>query len=101
MNKSVVTNIRAYVSYFRDQVQSIYDHCPKTMDGDLHSRILYMAVLDAISRSVFPKEENRERIVQFVSWFCSWTECDRISLPHLYKLVGTKTEEQFQPLRNL
>jgi hypothetical protein len=101
MNKSVVNNIQAYISYFGDQVQSIYDHCPKTMDGDLHSRILYMALLDAISRSVFPKEENRERIVQFVSSFCGWTECERISLPHLYKLVGKKTEEQFQPLRNL
>lgn len=71
------------------------------MDGDLHSRILYMALLDAISRSVFDKEENRERIVQFVSGFCGWPECDRVSLPHLYKLVGEKAEIQFASLRDL
>ncbi len=58
MNKLVENNIRVYISYFQDQVQSIDSHCPKTMDGDLHSRILYMALLDAISRSVFAREEN-------------------------------------------
>ena len=101
MNRSVENNIRAYISYFQDQVQSIDNHCPKTKDGDLHSRILYMALLDAISRSVFAREENRERIVHFVSGFCGWPECNRVSLPHLYKLVGEKTETQIVSLRDL
>lgn len=101
MNKSVENNIRAYISYFQDQVKSIDKHCPKSMDGDLHGRILYMALLDAISRSVFAKRKNRERIVQFVSGFCDWPECNRVSLPHLYKLVGEKTETQLVSLRDL
>jgi len=101
MNRSVENNIRAYISYFQDQVQSIDNHCPKTKDGDLHSRILYMALLDAISRSVFAREENRERIVHFVSGFCGWPECNRVSLPYLYKLVWEKTETQIVSLRDL
>lgn len=100
MNKSIENNIRDYVSYFRDQVQSIDDHCPETMDGDLHSRILYMALLDAISRTVLAQEGNKERIIQFVSGFCDWPECNRVSLPHLCRLVGKRVDAQFASLRD-
>ena len=101
MNKSVENNIQTYIAYFQDQVQSIDNYCPKSTDGDRYSRILYVALLDAISRSVFAREVNRERIVQFVSGFCGWPECNRVSLPHLYKLVGEKTETQLVSLRDL
>ena len=60
------------------------------VEGELHCRILYMALLDAISRAVFSQEPNRDRFVNFVPEFCAWAECNRLSLSHLYKLVGKK-----------
>ncbi len=100
MNKKTERNILDYIRYFRNQVHLIDDHCPKTVDGELHSRILYMALLDAISHTVSFKGTNRDRIVYFVSKFCDWADCNRVSLPHLYKLVGEKLEPQFAPLRD-
>lgn len=100
MSQSIEKNILDYIRYFRDQVQLIDSHCPKTMDGDLHGRILYMALLDAISHTVFAQEKNRERFVHFISEFCSWQECSRVSLSHLNKLVGKKLEPQLDPLRD-
>lgn len=100
MNKKTERNIQDYIRYFRDQVILIDDHCPKTVAGELHCRILYMALLDAISRTVFSQEPNRDRFVNFVSEFCGWVECNRVSLSHLYKLVGKKLEPQIAPLRD-
>lgn len=100
MERDLVNNISRYISYFRRQVQFTNDHCPNTIDGELHSRILYMAILDAISRSVFFQEKNRDRVVKFISEFCDWPENNRISLSHLSKLVTSKTNPQLARLRN-
>jgi len=100
MSKLLEENITLFINYFREQVQLIEGHCPKTRDGDLHSRILYTAVLDAISRSIFVQQSNRERTVGFIKNFCDWPECERISLPHLYQLVRTKIEPELADLRN-
>ena len=99
MNEKTERNILDYIQYFRDQVHLIDDHCPKTVDGELHSRILYMALLDAISHTLNPQAKNRDRVVNFVSKFCDWAECNRVSLPHLYKLVGRNLDPQIAPLR--
>jgi hypothetical protein len=100
MSKTIEDNITDYITYFRSQLQLIEDHCPNSRDGDLHKRILFSAILDAISRTVFIKEKNRDRIVKFVNVFCDWSECNRVSLSHLYRLVSNKSEQDLIPLRN-
>lgn len=100
MSRTIDSNINDYVTYFQHQVQLVEDHCPKSYDGDLHRRILYIAILDAISRTVFTNERNRDRFVQFIGNFCDWPECNRVSLPHLYQLVRNKHEPEFAPLRD-
>src|SRR5687767_4657813 len=100
MSKFVEENIELYISYFRKQVKFVESHCPKSRDGDLHSRILYSAILDAISRPIFVHQSNRERIVGLIKNFSDWPECDRISLPHLYQLLSTKTEPELVDLRD-
>lgn len=99
MNEKIERNILDYIRYFRDQVHIIDNHCPKTMGGELHSRILYMALLDAISHTVSPQEKNRDRFINFVSEYCGWADCNRVSTSHLYKLVGEKLQPQIAPLR--
>jgi len=100
MSRSVEENIKLYVSYFREQVQLVEDHCPKSREGDIHSRILYSAILDAMSKSVSVQNSNRERVVDLLRKFCNWSDCDRISLSHLYQLVRTKTESELTQLRD-
>jgi hypothetical protein len=100
MSKSVEENITFYINHFREQVQLVENHCPKSRDGDLHSRILYVAILDTISRPIFFQPSNRERVVGFIKKFCDWPESDRVSLSHLYQLVSTKIEPELAELRN-
>lgn len=95
MNKDIKENISAYISYFRRQVQSISDHCQNATDGELHSRILYVTLLDAIASPVTtPKTKNQEKFISFVSKFCDWPDCIRISLPHLSGLIDAKTDPE-------
>jgi hypothetical protein len=70
------------------------------MEGHLHRKILYSAFLDAISGTVFNKQTHRERFKRFVTEFCDWPDCHRVSLPHLLRLVGNKSEPEFAPLRD-
>lgn len=100
MSVSIEDNIILYIDYFRKHVQLVEDHCPKSRDGDLHSRILYSAILDAISTPLFSQRTNRERMVSLINRFCDWPESERVSLSHLSKLVRTKTESVIQDLRN-
>jgi hypothetical protein len=100
MSRLVEDNITLYINYFTEQVQLVEDHCPKSRDGDLHRRILYSAILDAISRPVCVQQSNRERIVGLINKFCDWPECDRVSLSHLSQLVRTKIEPELSELRN-
>jgi hypothetical protein len=100
MNKTIENNITDYISYFRRQLKLVGDYGSNTQDGELHSRILHITILDAISRVVFTKETNRDRIVKFVGDFCDWPESNRVSLSHLYKLVINKKENEYSPLRN-
>jgi hypothetical protein len=100
MNKLIESNIAQYITYFRDQVSLVEDHCPKSRDGDLHSRILYIAILDAISKLVFEEKTNRDRMVKFISDFCDWPDCNRVSLTHLSQLVKNSSEPELVLLKD-
>lgn len=100
MSISIEDNITLFIGYFREQLKLVEDNCPKSQEGDLHGRILYTAILDAISRPIFIQQSNRERIVGLVKDFCDWPESSRVSLPHLSQLVRTKTESEIVELRN-
>jgi hypothetical protein len=101
MSEAAQRHIADYIAYFRDQIGSVAAHCPDSSEGSLHSRILYTAILDAISRTVSGQVQNRKRLVHFVEHFCDWPEWNRVSLPHLHRLVADKPEPELAPLRAL
>jgi len=104
MRKLTDGNITTYITYFRDQLNLVEAHCPDTEDGHLHSKILYTAILDAISGTVFNNLAHNpshcERFTRFVTEYCDWPDCQRVSLPHLLRLVRNKSEPEFAPLRD-
>jgi hypothetical protein len=101
MSQVIERHIAHYITYFRDHIESVAAHWEDSKEGGLHSRILYVAILDATSRTVFGQEPNRERLVHFVERFCDWPECNRISLSHLHRLVVNKLDPELAPLRAL
>lgn len=83
-----------YVGYFRDRIDEI-SKLGGVLDGPGYfsrlefQRILYMTVLDALSKAVFPAESsNRRRMVDFFVQFSRWgPDARRVSLPHLRRLL--------------
>jgi len=67
--------------------------------SNLYKKILYVAILDSMSRTVFPTKGNRERFVRFLRFFSGWKEGDHVSLPHLVQLLAKAPDPNFQKLR--
>jgi len=66
----------------------------------LHKKLIYSALFDSISKCIFPKKNNKDRIISFLVEFSDWDDHDRVSLPHLYRLLKKNPEPSFTPLRH-
>lgn len=77
-------NIRQYYEYFKQELEKV------DSDGEcLHSRILLVTMIDALSRAAHPHlaKKNHDRIVKFIENCVQWCDRDRVSLPQImYRL---------------
>jgi hypothetical protein len=92
-------NIGRFLGFFEKKLDVI-----KKSEFDestqLFKKILYLGLIDALSKSVtLPKTGNRERITSFLKYFSCWDSQERISLPHLVRLLTKVPDPQFSELR--
>lgn len=91
-------NIKTYIEHFREHLSAI-----RKVKGFEHSaqyrKLLYVAVLDALARCVYPRRSNRERQVDFLTQFSEWKELHKVSLPHLAHLLARTPDPAFAKLR--
>jgi hypothetical protein len=77
-------NIQQYCEYFKQELEKV------DLGGEsLHSRILLVTMIDALSRAAHPHlaKKNHDRIVKFIDNCVQWCDRDRVSLPQvMYKL---------------
>jgi len=66
---------------------------------DIFKKVLYVALLDTLSKTIYPTRNTRERIVLLLQNFCDWQEADKISLPHLLRLMEMAPDPAFERLR--
>lgn len=98
MPESLTERIDRFHSYFRSQISTINQL--ESPDYSYHyKRILFVSVLDALSKVPFPRQNSRNRMVSFIREFSAWEESERVSLPHLVKLLNLSPEPQFESLR--
>lgn len=79
----------------------------KTIEGSTFNdydktfkKVLYFNVIDLLSKSVYPNtRRNHDRFTEFVRKFCEWDNCDRVSLPHLCRLLEHTQDTDFRKLR--
>lgn len=80
----ITDNIVQYCEYFEQELQKV------DLKGEnLHSRIVLVIMLDALSRAAHPHlaRKNHDRIIKFINIFVQWNDRDKISLPQImYKL---------------
>lgn len=77
-------NIQQYYDYFKKELEKV-----DSGGENLHSRILLVTIMDALSRAAHPHlaKKNHDRFVKFIDNCAQWSDRDRVSLPQIkYKL---------------
>lgn len=90
--------IERFILYFKNKYEIIEETKFKAND-ELFKKILYIGIIDALSKTVFPRKGNRVRFVLFLEIFSGWKNCGRISLPHLVRLLEFTPEPEYSELR--
>ena len=102
MLKDQKINITQFTKYFERQIEKALK---LKIDGEeapanIHKKIVYSAIIDSISKCIYPKKQNRDKITSFMSTFTDWHEAERVSLPHLFQLLTKCPEPSFNRLRS-
>ena len=87
-----------FIGFFKRQVEVI-DSAKFAEKGNLYKKVLLVCVIDALSKTIYPRKGNRERFVSFIRYFAQWENCEKISLPHLVRLLEKNTNTDFSELR--
>ena len=92
-----MTDSERFIKYFRDQLNEL-----QAVDlSPLYKETCYVAILDALSKTIYPKENNRPRFVPFFKNFSGWQHSNKISLTHLIQLLSKAPRPEFNNLRKL
>lgn len=98
MTNAAAENIDQFVSFFRDRLDEIGQI--NVLYAHQYRKMLYLSAVDALARVRYPKEtSNQKRFTEFVGEFSKWPDSQRISLPHLDKLLQNADDPQFSALR--
>lgn len=90
--------INKFISYFTHKYEIIKNSKFEESD-ELFKKILYVGIIDALAKTVFPRPGNRERFVEFIKTFSDWGNGERISLPHLKRLLDFTPEPKYAEIR--
>jgi len=91
--------ISTFIGYFKSELTMI-DNIPASGSSKKFSKALYVSVIDALSRCVFPhRNQSRKRFVSFLMRFSSWREGYNVSMPHLAQLLRMNPDPIFEKLR--
>ena len=97
--KELEEDIDRFLSFFEEKL-SIVSETDFKDSNNLFRKILYVGLIDALSKTVSsPKKGNRERVTSFVLNFTDWEYCDRVSLPHLVRLLEKVPDPEFSAIR--
>ena len=98
--QNLTSEIERFISYFRNEVEQIW---ALKVEGGGHQKaykkVLFFAVIDSLSKCIFPKKGNRDRIVAFINEFSDWKNRTKISLPHVSQLLSKSPKPPFSDLR--
>lgn len=99
MKKDASEAATRYCAYFSTQIERISNLAGES--SELFKKILFCSVLDALSRSIYPSKKPRERFTSLVRKFGRWPHKDRLSLPHLGRLLELIPDPDFDKIRQL
>jgi hypothetical protein len=96
----ILENIKYFCAYHSNQVKVISKLEVEDFGRD-YKKLLYSSQIDALSRTVYPHRNSKYRFVEFIKIFSDWSEGNKISLPHLSRLLAKCPYPEFEVLRKL
>lgn len=98
MHAELPSHIERFISSFRGDVNQIEEITCKS--GAVFKKTIYVSLLDALSRSVHSSNlGNRARFVSLIRSFGDWEHAEKISLPHLVRLLKLVPDPAYEELR--
>jgi len=97
MQEQLDEPIERYCKYFSKQIDLV--NAVSGEASDLFRKILFCSILDALSRSIYPRKRPGDRFRSLVKRFGNWADHDRVSLPHLARLLQLIPDPEFEKLR--
>lgn len=97
MNEKLNENIDRFIDHFSKQVNRISSISCE--DSETFKKSLFCSLIDALSRSIYPKKHPRDRFVSLINRFSMWAHRDYVSLTHLVRLLQLVPDPAFERLR--
>lgn len=92
------SNIKRFISHFTKEIGQIKEISGPSIET--FRKTLYVSLIDAVSRSVYVRKKgNRDRFVSLIRNFSNWETKERVSLPHLIRLLELNPDPVFEPVR--
>src|SRR3990172_10892579 len=87
-------NIENFTNHFREQ-HKLIDKVGETAIFKTHKKLLYAAIIDALSGIIYPTKSNGERFRKIILDFGKWDNAERISMPHLIRFFQLNPDPSF------
>jgi hypothetical protein len=100
LSDTIPAKIDRFVTFYSGAVESAAS-LKEHRHGAKLRKICVVAILDAVSKAIFPTRRNKSRFTELVKRFGAWSDCRRVSLPHLQALLAQAPDPQFESLRLL
>ena len=98
MSDKLNEDIEIYYGYFMRKIEEI--NTLQSPGHKLFKRVLYVSVLDTLSRAAYPNDKNnRNRFTSFVVNYCDWSNGNKISLLHLVQALKLSTDSSLNDAR--
>jgi hypothetical protein len=95
---SLQAQIDSFISYFNEFLERLRD-LPDDPELAVLKKLGFVAALDGLSKVGAPNaSRSRPRFVSFIREFSGWSDCERISLPHLAQALSLETQPDFEQL---
>lgn len=101
-NDTTTQAIERFYNYFKGAIESVAKIGTKEQPYSRHwKEIAYVVLLDSFSKFAYPQENgNRIRFTQFIKEFTNWEHQNRVSLPHVVRLLDQSNDSQFNEVKS-
>lgn len=98
-DSKVERRVNKFISVFHGYICQV-DNIDFGPDAKRYPKILYFSLLEALSKTRFPKKRASAAFSSFLVNHCEWLNGDKFSLPHIVAALERTSDPDFKQLRD-